>query len=371
MKKTICIILVLVLACSTLLIFAACNKEEEKKDDTFEIALVTDVGTIDDKSFNQGSWEGVVKYATENNITHKYYKPAGENEKDYVDAIGLAVASGAKVVVCPGFLFEVPLYTAQTMYPDTKFILIDGAPHNEDYSDFKTGDNVASIFFAEEQAAFLAGYAAVKDGMTGLGFMGGMAVPAVVRFGYGFIQGAEVAAQELGLAEQSVTIKYNYTGKFAATPEAETQAAGWFAAGTEVIFGCGGALGNSVMAAAEKASKKAIGVDVDQSAESATVITSAMKMLQKAVYDNLADFYAGTFKGGESQVLDAKVGGVGLPMETSKFDTFTAADYDAVFAKVVAGDFQILKDTDAGVDGDPTAGDKPLATTYVKIEYVK
>lgn len=302
-------------------------------DNTAELAMITDIGTIDDKSFNQGTWEGLKKYAEENKITHKYYKPTEKTTDAYLSAIDLAVKGGAKVIVTPGFLFEEPIFIAQDIYPDVKFILIDGNPHNADYSVFKTGDNAVGILFAEEQAGFLAGYAAVKDGNTKLGFLGGMAVPAVVRFGYGFVQGAELAAKEMKIAQ--IDLKYHYTGGFDATPEAQALAASWYQGGTEVIFGCGGAVGNSVMAAAEQAKAKVIGVDVDQSAESPTVITSAMKGLGEAVYTLLGDFYADKFPGGENLVFDASNKGVGLPMATSKFTKFMQADYDKIFIQLV------------------------------------
>lgn len=382
-KKILSMILAIVMACSAFLMLTACNdKDTDKttkpggKTDTYEIALITDKGTIDDKSFNQGAWEGVVQYAKEFNKTHKYYQPTDATTNDYIAAIELAIKGGAKIVVCPGFLFEVALYDMQTKYPAISFIILDGAPHTEDYATFKTEKNVVSIFYAEEEAGFLAGYAAVKDGMKGLGFMGGMAVPAVIRFGYGYIQGAEAAAKEMELAKGSVNVKYYYTGDFKASPDIETMSAGWFASGIDVIFGCGGAVGNSVMAAAGKVDKKTIGVDVDQSSESKTVITSAMKQLKKSVYDNLTDFYKDAFKGGESQILDAKVDGIGLPMATSKFTTFKQADYDAVFAKIVKGDYKILKDSEVGTAGDPTTADAEknlpaLVTEYVKVEYIK
>jgi len=374
MKKFLIILLAIVLASSAFLALSGC-KPKEKEADKFEIALVTDKGTIDDKSFNQGAWEGVVQYATEFKKTHKYYQPTNATNNDYIDAIDLAVKGGAKVVVCPGFLFEVAVYTCQTKYPDVNFILLDGAPHTEDYSVFKTEKNVASIFYAEEEAGFLAGYAAVMDGMTDLGFMGGMAVPPVVRFGYGFIQGADTAAQDLGLGEDAIKVRYHYTGDFKASPEIETMSAAWYSEGANVIFGCGGAVGNSVMAAAAKAGKKVIGVDVDQSSESPTVITSAMKQLKKSVYDNLKDLYDGKFKGGESQRFDAKVGGIGLPFENSKFDKFSKEDYDTLYARLVAGDFKILKDDQAGKEGDPTAADaekglQPLEAPRVKVIYI-
>lgn len=385
-KKVLSMILAIVMACSVLVTLTACNDEdtdkttkagETGKTDTYEIALITDKGTIDDKSFNQGAWEGVVQYATEFNKTHKYYQPTDATSNDYIAAIDLAVKGGAKIVVCPGFLFEVAIYDVQTKYPTVSFILLDGAPHTEDYSVFKTEKNVVSIFYAEEEAGFLAGYAAVKDGMRGLGFMGGMAVPAVIRFGYGYIQGAEAAAKELNLDKGSINVKYYYTGDFKASPDIETMSASWYNSNIDVIFGCGGAVGSSVMSAAGKMEdKKVIGVDVDQSKESDTVITSAMKLLKRSVYDNIKDHYNGSFKGGESQVLDAKVEAVGLPMATSKFTTFNQADYDAVYAKIVKGDYTILKDNEVGNAGDPTTADAAnklpaMVTEYVKVDYVK
>ncbi|MEN1760024.1 BMP family ABC transporter substrate-binding protein [Anoxynatronum sibiricum] len=324
-------------------------------DGTFELALITDIGTIDDKSFNQGSWEGLRDYAVDNGISHKYYQPSEKSTDAYLSAIELAVRGGAKVIVTPGFLFEEPIFIAQDQYPDTHFILIDGVPHNEDYTEFRTEPNVVGVLYAEEQAGFLAGYAAVKDGSRSLGFMGGMAVPAVVRFGYGFVQGAEYAAEELGLAAGDVTINYHYTGGFDATPEVQTLAASWYQSGVDTIFACGGAVGNSVMAAAEQAGAKVVGVDIDQSGESETVITSAMKGLGASVYSTLEAFYAGSFPGGETIVMDASNDGVALPMATSRFESFSQADYDAIFEMLVNDSDGIassmLKDNDVDSAG--------------------
>ncbi|MCI9139492.1 MAG: BMP family ABC transporter substrate-binding protein [Lachnospiraceae bacterium] len=316
-----------------------------------ELALVTDLGTIDDKSFNQGSWEGLKKYGDENSISYKYYQPQEGTTSSYVETIGLAIEGGAKLVVCPGFLFEEPIYIVQDEYPDVTFILIDGEPHNADNSDRKTNTNVLPILFQEDQAGFLAGYAAVKEGYTNLGFMGGMAVPAVIRYGYGYIQGAEAAAKEMNVP---VTLTYHYTGNFDATPEAKAMAASWYKNGTEVIFGCGGAVGNSVMAAAEEAGAKVIGVDVDQSSESETVITSAVKLLSNSVYDGVKSYYDGSFKGGATAVLTVENNGLGLSMESSKFETFTQEDYDAVYAKLAGGEFTINNSIEDGTTKDLT-----------------
>lgn len=316
----------------------------------YEIALVTDKGNIDDKSFNQGAWEGVVAYAEANKITHQYYKPEEASDEGYLAAIKLAVDGGAKVVVCPGYLFEAAVFAAQTQFPDVKFILLDGEPHTADYSTYKTENNVACVMYAEEEAGFLAGYAAVKDGMTTLGFEGGMAVPAVVAFGYGYLQGIEAAATELGLADGSVKVFYHYTGDFAETDANKATAKAMIQSGAQVIFGCGGSVGKSVMAAAAEGNIKSIGVDVNQKADSDTVITSAMKGLGASVQAVLASIYDNSFAekyAGKTTYFTAANNGVGLPDDFERFTTFTKADYDAVFAKLVDGTIDPIRTFDA------------------------
>lgn len=309
-----------------------------------EVYMITDKGDINDKSFNQGTWEGVQAWCAANGKEAKYLKPADATTDDYVASIEQAVQAGAKVIVTPGFLFEEPIYLVQDKYPDVMFILIDGNPHSADYSDFKTADNTVGILFAEEQVGYLAGYAAVKDGDTKLGFLGGQAVPAVVRYGYGFVQGANDAAAEMGV---KIDMQYYYTGGFAATPEAQAMAAGWYTSGTQTIFACGGSVGNSAMAAAEANNGKVIGVDVDQSGESATVISSAMKGLKESVAQMLDAWKAGSFPGGQNLVLGAADAALGLPMENSKWQKFTVGDYEALFAKLADGTITLKKDTDA------------------------
>lgn len=355
--------LLIVFALATVLFtFVACGGGS--KTEGYELALITDVGTIDDRSFNQGAWEGLKKYAEETKKTYRYYQPKEKTTDAYVDAIDLAVAAGAKVVVTPGFLFEPAIFRSQDTHTNVNFILLDGFPQDGSYKEFRIETNVYSVFYAEEESGFLAGYAAVKDGYRKLGFAGGMAVPAVIRFGYGFIQGADFAASELGLNKGDVEVKYTYVGNFSATPENQTLASAWYKSGTEVIFACGGAVGNSVMAAAEQNNGFVIGVDVDQGTESTTVITSAVKELSKSVYDGLNQYYNGTFPGGQSVSLNAKVGGVALPMASSKFKTFTQADYDSIYKRIVDGEFKIAKDSDYKEANQ-------IPAKLVKIELVK
>lgn len=319
----------------------------------FEIALVTDVGNIDDKSFNEGSWNGVVQFATENNKTYAYYRPTEDSKAARIEAMEVAINNGAKIIVCPGYLFEEAIFQMQTQHPNVYFLLLDGQPHAGDYNPV-TANNTHNVLYQEEQAGFFAGYAAVLEGYRSLGFVGGMAVPAVVRFGYGFVQGADYAANELGLANGAVTIKYHYADVFWPDTDLETKMDLWYATGTEVVFACGGALYISVVAAAERTSNGVvIGVDVDQKAESDLIITSAMKALTLSVVEALEAFYEAdkqwpTSMAGQTAVLGAAENGVGLPTNTEawRFDNFTIAQYEAIFAKVVNGTAQVSPSID-------------------------
>ena len=330
MKK----ILALLVLFSVGFMLASCGAE------TYEIALITDKGDIDDKSFNQGAWEGVVAYAEENEISHQYYKPAEASDDAYLDAISDAVDAGAKIIVTPGFLFEVPVYSAQDMYPDVNFILLDGSPRTADYSDFKTGSNVASVSYAEEESGWLAGYAAVMDNYTKLGFMGGMEIPAVQAFGYGFLQGADYAAKAL---EVTVDATYHYTGNFDETDTNKATAAAMFQGGTEVIFAAGGSVGKSVMSAALEANKKVIGVDVDQRYDSETVITSATKGLAASVVSILDAYYNDEFDtyGGKTTTFNATNDGIGIPPVNPNLSSDVIEKVAEVYSKLKSGEIVV------------------------------
>ena len=367
MKKFLCVAASFMMAVS----LTACgSKDEGKKDDgkgsdsKAEVVMITDVGTIDDKSFNQGTWEGVKAYGEETGKKVEYIKPTEKSDNAYKEAIDQAVNKyGAKVIVTPGYLFEPSIYEKQDTYPDVKFILIDGYPNDgaQENAKFKTAKNTVGIKYSENEAGYMAGYAIVKEGKTKLGFMGGIAVPAVVNFGYGFVQGAQDAAKEMNV---EIEMKYKYTGTFNPSAEIQSEAASWYKNGTQVIFSCGGGIGNSVMAAAEANKGLVIGVDVDQSNESSTVITSAYKQLAVSVTKELKAIDDGTFPGGENIVLGAKDDSVGLPMKTSKFEKFTQKEYDALYAKIKEGEITIKKNEDFK---DPTQ----IKASKVKLDYIK
>lgn len=344
------------------------------KDEKIEIALVTDVGNIDDKSFNEGAWKGVVKYAEDNKKSYAYYRPSEDSTASRIETIENAIKKGAKIVVCPGFLFEESVYALQDEHPNISFLLLDGEPHDPSYSDYKTAKNVLCILYQEEQAGYFAGYAAVMDGYRKLGFIGGITVPAVMRFGWGFIQGANDAAEVLNLAANSIEIKYNYAGAFTPSAELATKMNGWYTSGTEVVFSCGGAIYLNVVSAAEAAGKKVIGVDVDQVGESNTIITSAMKELTTSVVIALTDFYNNGGKwndnqAGKTQVLGVKDDCVGLPTaKTSwRFNKYTVEEYKVLFNKVKNN--EVVVDNDITVLNNSNEFLNYRALAYVKVDF--
>ena len=354
MKKIIALLMVLAMVVAVV----ACKSTTPAGNDSaaMKVALVTDVGNIDDKSFNQGAWEGVVKFCEANGMKqgegYDYYRPSEDSTEARVETIKTAIGNGATAIVCPGYLFEEAIYLVQNDYPEVQFLLLDGEPHSADYSDYKTANNTHNILYQEEQAGFFAGYAAVKDGYTKLGFLGGMAVPAVVRYGYGFVQGANAAAEEMGVAGD-VSIKYWYCGGFAPTDDIKIKMAGWFTDGTEVVFACGGGIYLSAVAAATEANGKVIGVDVDQSAESECIITSAMKGLTNSVVLALEDLKANNGKwsaayAGKTAVLGAADDCVGLPTATGswRLAKFTVDEYNKLFANVKNGTVAISNATE-------------------------
>ena len=315
-----------------------------------DVAFVTDVGNIDDQSFNQYTWQGVQDFCSANSLSANYYRPTEDSDAARLEQMDNAVNDGAKAIVVAGYLFGSSIAEAQAKYPDIQFLALDVS--TADLGDTAPTANTALITYKEEQAGYLAGYAAVTDGYKELGFLGGMAVPAVIRYGYGFVQGADAAAKELGVTD--INIKYWYSGGFAATDEVKNKMDGWYSEGTEVVFACGGPVCQNCDAAAQANGGKMIGVDVDQSGQFDTVITSATKGLAESVNTALTDALNNGWKftdayAGKQTVLGAAENCVGLPMSTSKFTKFTQEQYDAMYAAIVDGSLVIDDSFDADV----------------------
>jgi basic membrane protein A len=298
--------------------------------------MVTDVGQLKDGSFNEFTWNGCKKYAHDNGLSYKYYQPANGNaatDDDRIKAMTDACEAGAEVLVTPGFLQETALKAVVPNYPDVQFVFIDGWDMGY--------DNLVGVSYQEEQAGYLAGYAAVMEGFTKLGFSGGGggANPACIRYGYGYAQGADAAAAEKGVTVE-MRYSWDYGETFSASQDLQAMLGGWYEAGTEVIFMCGGSMFNSGTAAAEAAETYIIGVDVDQSPLSDTVVTSALKGLDASVIKTLTDFYANGMIKGQS-VLGAADDAVGLPVDSWSLENWSVEEYEALFASIKAGEVAI------------------------------
>ena len=406
MKKFLALTLALVMSLS----LVACG--DKKTDDTktdapdqteqpaenegaYKVAMITDYGDITDQSFNQTTYEACKAFAEDNSIEFSYFKPAGDNTADRVAMIEKAVDEGFNVIVMPGYAFGGAIVEAAPEFPDVKFIALDVAagdlletavakagesydytPENWDLNKYVDMSNVYCAVYQEELCGYMAGYAAVKLGYKNLGFLGGMAVPAVVRYGYGFVQGVDAAAADMGLTD--VKVNYIYGGQFFGDADITAVMDTWYQGGTEVVFACGGGIYTSAVDAAKKANAKVIGVDVDQAgviakyaagdgADEATIaqyldltVTSAMKGLYPATYDTLTDVivngnwdkYVGKIETlGLVSGTDPEANYVQIPMGdgTQWSDSFTQDDYKAMVADMFDGKVTVSNDTKKAV----------------------
>ena len=399
MKKFLAMILALVMALS--LVACGDKKDDNQTDDnqgdtnetTYKVAMITDYGDITDQSFNQTTYEACKAFADANKIEFSYFKPAGDNTADRVAMIESAVDQGYNVIVMPGYAFGGAIVEAAPQHKDVKFIALDVGkgdlleagvaakgeeydynPDNWDLATYVDMSNVYCAIYQEELCGYMAGYAAVKLGYKNLGFLGGMAVPAVVRYGYGFVQGVDAAAAELKLTD--VKVNYVYGGQFFGDADITAKMDTWYAGGTQVVFACGGGIYTSAVDAAKKVEgAKVIGVDVDQAgvianyaagegADQATIdgykaltVTSAMKGLYPATYDTLTDViingnwanYAGKIATlGLVSADDPALNYVQIPMESTQWadGAFTQDDYKALVKAMFDKTLTVSNDTE-------------------------
>jgi basic membrane protein A len=347
----------------SLLVFAvtSCSKKSEKnaaagpaeeKSEPLKVGMVTDAGTIDDKSFNQGTWEGIQAAKKDMNIDIKYLKPTGTTEADYLKEIGNLYDAGYKFIVTPGFKFETSIYKAQTKYPDAKFVILDGAPHPGDYNiDVKS--NTVSIYFAEHESGFLAGVATALELKQGqVGFIGGMEIPAVQKFNWGFQQGINYANKNLGTTVRLDAENVIYQGSFSNVAAGQQLAAQMFDKGIDAIFCAAGGVGVGAVNEAKARAKGGekvwiVGVDVDQYAEGiyeegkSVVLTSAMKRIDRASYDMIKAELDGTFPGGQILTLDAGNDSVGIPDKNPNLSSQVQSKVAEIFEKLKAGEISV------------------------------
>ena len=379
MKKFLALILALVMALS----LVACGEQKQpdtqdpdnsgdNTETTYKVAMITDYGDITDQSFNQTTYEACKAFAEANGVDFQYFKPAGDNTADRVAMIESAIDQGYNVIVMPGYAFGAAIAETAPNFSDVKFIALD-VPAGDLGEGFVVPANLYCAVYQEELCGYMAGYAAVKLGYKNLGFLGGMAVPAVQRYGYGFVQGVDAAAAELKLTD--VKLNYAYGNQFSGDADITAAMDTWYAGGTEVVFACGGGIYTSAVDAAKKVEgAKVIGVDVDQAgvianyaagegADAATVegykaltVTSAMKGLYPATYDTLTDVIVN----GNWEKYSAKIDTLGLvsaddptanyvqiPMESTQWadGAFTQDDYKALVKAMFDGTLTVSNDT--------------------------
>lgn len=362
MKKIFLIMLSVMCA-----LLCACSNTEQKesneKTKSPEIAFICDIGDIQDKSYNMGIWKGIEKYAKEKNIGYAYYKSVEKNDLAAEEVIKQAVDDGAKTLVTGGPLFEKTMIKAKEQYPNIKFIAVDCVPIANEND--KVGNNVESISFSEKELGYLAGYSAVKEGFKNIGFAGGVEIPAIRRFSLGFMQGMNDAAKDMNLEKKSINVKHIYLGSFEDNDTNESTIGSWYDSGTQVVFIPAGGASTSAMKAAEKRQNKyVIGVDIDQSSQSPTVITSAMKNLEDTVYHTLANLYDNKFDANKVKTFGVSDNGVLLEMEHSKFTKFSKEDYNKIYSKLSKGSIDIK-------DEKQVKKDELLKTEYLNVKYIK
>ena len=380
MKKFLALMLALVMALS----LVACGQKNQDSNGTYDtdkdtdvtdvaykVAMITDYGDITDQSFNQTTYEACKAFAEANGVDFQYFKPAGDNTADRVAMIESAVDQGYNVIVMPGYAFGAAIAETAPKFSDVKFIALDVSAGDLGEG-FEVPANLYCAVYREELCGYMAGYAAVKLGYKNLGFLGGMAVPAVIRYGYGFVQGVDAAAAELKLTD--VKVNYAYGNQFFGDADITAAMDTWYAGGTEIVFACGGGIYTSAVDAAKKVEgAKVIGVDVDQAAvianyaagegaDAATVegykaltVTSAMKGLYPATFDTLTDVivngnwekYSGKIDTlGLVSADDPAANYVQIPMESTQWadGKFTQDDYKALVKAMFDGTLTVSND---------------------------
>lgn len=370
MKKIVSFLL----ACSMVFTLTACGSSDSSSSDgeDVKVAMVTDYGDITDQSFNQTTYEAGKEYCETNGLEFNYYKPTDDTDAARTQMIEKAVEEGYNVILLPGYAFAGSIVEVAGDYPDVKFVALDVAegdilsaalgdkydynPDNWDVKEYYNSDNVYCAIYQEELPGYMAGYAAVKMGYTNLGFLGGMAVPAVIRYGYGFVQGADAAAKELN---KQINIKFAYGNQFYGDADITAAMDTWYSKGTEVVFACGGGIYTSACDAASKVKGKVIGVDVDQYdlisekySDDSMCVTSAMKGLANTVTTVLDEIVKGNFSNYAGKIdnlglvsENADENYVSLAPKTLWSDSFTEDDYKALVSKMYNGEITVSNDT--------------------------
>ncbi len=358
-------------AAATLLVggLTSCGEENIQWNENYRVAMVTDYGDITDQSFNQASYEGAKEFCDANNVKFTYKKPQDDSTAARVESTEQAIDEGYNVIVMPGYAFAGTIDQVAEKYPNVKFIALDVAkgdllaahysdydynPDNEKWADYKLPSNVYCAVYQEELAGYMAGYAVVKEGYEKLGFLGGMSVPAVMRYGYGYLQGCSAAATE---DKKNISVTYAYANTFNPDPSIKARTDVWYADGVEIVFSCGGGIYTNACESAKNAKGKVVGVDVDQSGiiskgyGDGICVTSAMKGLAVTVKNKLQ--YVVNEEKWTSKIetlglvsgTDPEANYVQLPTASWSMTKFTVNDYKALVKKLYDKTIVVSNDT--------------------------
>lgn len=352
MKKKVIALVLSALMVTGLVGCGSDNNSSTTKEGAIKVGMVTDTGTIDDKSFNQGTWEGIKEAEKEFGLETTFMQPNGESESSYLTEIQNLYDSGYKFIVTPGYKFETAIYKAQSQYEDAKFVLIDGEP-NDGKDNYLVADNTVAVYFAEEQSGFIAGVAAAVELKTGdFGFIGGMEIPSVKKFNYGFQQGVAYANENYGTTVSLKNENIVYSGSFSDTALGQQLAAQMYDRGVKAIFAAAGGVGTGVITEAKSRVVNGeevwvIGVDSDQYADGiyegnkSVVLTSAIKKIDEATYQMIEKQLNDEFPGGETLRFDAANGGVGIPAENPNLSEDTVTKVNEVLEAIKSGDIVV------------------------------
>ena len=339
MKKFIAILLVLVVSFSA---FAQGSKEETAAAaPALKVGMVTDSGSIDDRSFNQGTYEGIKAAADELGLECRYLKPSGTATPEYVTAIADLADAGFGFVGCPGFLFEEAVGETADMFPELKLVILDSVVTGH--------DNVVSVLFKEEESGFLVGVAtALKLQEGSVGFVGGIEIPPVQKYNWGFQQGIAYANDNFGTKITMDEKNFVYSGSFSDIALGQQLATTMYASGVDAIFAAAGGVGVGVINDCKNRRLAGedvwvVGVDIDQYADGvmengeSCILTSALKGVDSASYALVKMAYDGKFPGGEILTFGAAENGVGIPAENPNLTPEIEAEVAKVFDAIAAG----------------------------------
>lgn len=309
-------------------------------------------------------WQGVQTFAANFGYTaQSCLYGEGASLATAEDALRAAAQSGAALVVCRGEAMARALFNIQANYPNVHYLLFDDEPHSEDYTSYATEASVHCVLFREEQAGYLAGYAAVAEGYTALGFVGRDELPGIVRYCTGFLQGANAAAERQG---QNVTLRVWYTGDIGDPAVATQRMIDWFNGGTGLILADGDALMQSALEAVNQTGAKAFATGWDQNALGERVLGSAIQCYNTAVQRQLYKFFSGNSTwsqqdAGQTERLGYTDGSVALAGSAWRFNNFTQNDYERLYEQLRNSELEVEAYADMN-----TLPDTPLVTVTVE-----